>query len=330
MQDTFVTGQSGTREGRRQGNVNDAAPALTSGLDSILRTVDVVGDAWSWLVMREAVLHDVSRFAEFQARLGVARSTLSGRLSQLCDGGLLAQHRRPHGPEYLLTDSGRDFLGCLLVAMRWGDQWYFRPDTRPHKGIHSTCGRPLEAVLRCEACQQVLRARDVVTSPRESVIVGSTDGITRQKRRRPGLELLERRGPCSIARTLTVTGDWWSALIIRECFFGIHRFDDFQRRLNIAPNILSQRLQRLANLGILDKVADDSWAARHEYRLTEKGVDLYHVPLGMLTWARRWLSAAESDTALTHRPCGRDVHAVLSCASCSGPVARDNIVLVEA
>ena len=63
--------------------MNESAPAVTSGADSILRTADVVGDAWSWLVMREAVLHNVTRFVEFQARLGVPRSTLSARLTQL-------------------------------------------------------------------------------------------------------------------------------------------------------------------------------------------------------------------------------------------------------
>lgn len=308
--------------------MHDAAPALTSGADSILRTADVVGDAWSWLVMREAVLHGVTRFAEFQARLGVPRSTLSARLSQLTAAGLLVKRPRPRGAEYCLTDAGWDFLGCLLVAMRWGDHWSFRLDTRPQKGTHPSCGSPLEAVLRCRECSQVLRAREVTTSPGKP-FRAAVGVIQNTKRRRPGLELLERNGPCSIARTLIVTGEWWSGLIIRECFFGTRRFDDFQRRLDIAPNILSQRLQRLVQLGIITKVADDSWAVRHQYRLTEKGADLYHVPLAILTWGRRWLGAAESDTTLIHTPCGADVHAVLGCAFCAEPISRQGIVLTE-
>jgi DNA-binding HxlR family transcriptional regulator len=307
--------------------VNDAAPSITSGADSILRTADAVGDAWSWLVMREAVLHGVSRFAEFQARLGAPRSTLSARLTQLTAAGLLVQRPRSQGAEYCLTDAGQDFLGCLLVAMRWGDQWFFRPDTRPQKGTHSSCGSPLEAVLRCGQCRMVLRAREVNTSPGQPFTAVPINVVKGTKRRRPGLELLERNGPCSIAATLKVTGDWWSGLIIRECFFGTHRFDDFQRRLDIAPNILSQRLQRLVQLGIIAKVVDDSWAVRHEYLLTEKGADLYHVPLAILTWGRRWLGAAESDTTLTHTPCGADVRAVLSCAFCAEPISRRDIVL---
>src|ERR1700720_4996067 len=78
-------------------------------LDSIYRTGEVVGDAWSWLVMRESVLYDVRRFSQFQGRLGVARSTLAARLRQLTTGGLLTEHLQASGPEYHPTDSGRDF-----------------------------------------------------------------------------------------------------------------------------------------------------------------------------------------------------------------------------
>ena len=303
--------------------LNDTAPALTSGADSILRTAEVVGDAWSWLVMREAVLHGVTRFAQFQTRLGVPRSTLSARLTQLTAAGLLVQNARPQGPEYRLTDAGRDFLGPLLVAMRWGDHWYFQPGTRPQKGTHIACDRPLQAALRCAHCR-------VTTSPGQPFTAPAVTTSKGAKRRRPGLELLERTRPCSIARTLMVMGEWWSALIVRECFFGTRRFHDFQRRLDIAPNILSQRLQRLVQLGILAKVADDSWAVRHQYRLTEKGADLYPVPLAIMDWGRRWLGPAESDATLTHTPCGADLQVVLSCEACAEPLTRETIALADA
>lgn len=307
--------------------MDDTARALTSGADSILQTAEIVGDAWSWLVMREAVLHGVTRFAEFQIRLGVPRSTLSARLTQLTAAGLLARTTRPQGPEYQLTEAGWDFLGPLLVAMRWGDRWYFRPSTRPQKGTHTPCGNPLEAVLRCAHCRDVIRAHDVTTSPGQPSTPPPVTAVKGAKRRRPGLELLERNRPCSIARALMVVGDWWSGLIVRECFFGTRRFDDFQRRLDIAPNILSQRLQRLVQLDILAKVADGSWAVRHEYRLTEKGADLYPVPLAIMAWGRRWLGPAESDTTLTHTPCGADLQAVLTCGVCAEPMSRPTITL---
>ena len=124
-----------------------------------------------------------------------------------------------------------------------------------------------------------------------------------------------------------MTGDWWSGLVIRECFFGTRRFDHFQRNLDIAPNILSGRLRRLVELGILAKVEYQAWPVRHEYRLTEKGIDFYAVPLSMLMWGQRWLRTAESDAVLTHQPCGHTLVAVLSCASCGQAISRDSLLL---
>jgi DNA-binding HxlR family transcriptional regulator len=304
--------------------VTDAAPAVISGADSIFRTGDVVGDAWSWLVMREALLYGVCRFGEFQARLGVPRSTLSARLSQLDAAGLIA--RQASGPAYEVTESGRDFIGCLMVAMRWGDRWYFHPGDRPQPVTHLGCGQSLDAVLACGACGNVLHARDV-TAERAGVGAKPPRRVGGLTRRKPDLDLLERNRTCSIARTLSATGDWWSGLVIRECFFGTRRFDDFQRRLDIAPNILSGRLRRLVELGILTKVEYEAWPIRHEYRLTERGLDLYHVPLAMLAWGRRWLQAASSDAHLTHTPCGEGVEAVLTCAGCGEPIVREDIAL---
>jgi DNA-binding HxlR family transcriptional regulator len=293
-------------------------------LDSIYRTGEVVGDAWSWLVMRESVLYDVRRFSQFQSRLGVARSTLTARLRQLTSGGLLAEHPQPSGPEYHPTESGRDFLTCLMVAMRWSDRWHFDGRSRPTPAIHVACGRPLEAVLRCDDCREVISARDV-TAWRPGPFTASPS--LGQRRRTPDLSLLERNRTCSIGRTLGVMGDHWSSLLIREAFFGTRRFDDFQQNLGIAPNILSGRLRRLVEQGILVAAPYGDWPVRHEYRLTERGLDLYQLPLAMLTWGQRWLDPNESDILLTHTPCSRELTPILSCDRCAAPIAREDIQL---
>jgi DNA-binding HxlR family transcriptional regulator len=213
--------------------------------------------------------------------------------------------------------------------MRWGDRWYFQPDSRPQPITHLGCGRPLEALLGCGQCHDELRPGDV-TAHRVRPSVGLPEGALRRTRRSPRKELLERERICSIARTLAVSGDWWSALVIRECFFGTRRFDQFQRRLDIAPNILSGRLRRLVELGMLTTVQYQEWPVRHEYRLTEKGLDFYPVPLAMLMWGQRWLNPTDSDAVLTHTPCGSAVMAaVLSCAWCGEAISRDDIALNE-
>jgi DNA-binding HxlR family transcriptional regulator len=298
--------------------------AAAVDLDSIYRTGEVVGDAWSWLVMRESLLYDVRRFSQFQVRLGVARSTLAARLRQLVSGGLLAEHPRAFGPEYHPTERGRDFFACLMVAMRWGDRWYFKKRSRPTAAIHDGCGQPLEAVLRCDKCHEVISARDVAAR-RPGPFTASPRLALR--RRTPDLSLLERKRICSIARTLSVMGDHWTSLLIREAFFGTRRFDDFQRNLAIAPNILSSRLRRLVEKEILVAAPYGNWPVRHEYRLTERGLDLYHLPLAMLAWGQRWLDTSESDIELIHTTCGHDLKPVLSCNRCATPIAREDIRL---
>jgi DNA-binding HxlR family transcriptional regulator len=301
--------------------LEDRAPAR--GVDSIYRTGDVVGDAWSWLVMRESVLYDVRRFSQFQARLGLARSTLAARLRQLTSGGLLAEHPRVSGPEYHPTERGQDFLGCLMVAMRWGDRWYCEERTRPVAAVHVGCGHPLEAVLRCAKCQEVVSAHAVTALGPDSP---NASPRLAPRRRTPDLSLLERTRTCSIARTLSVVGDYWTNLLIREAFFGTRRFDDFQRNLAIAPNILSGRLRRLVEQGILFPAPLGGWPVRHEYRLTERGLDLYHLPLAMLTWGQKWLDTTESDIQLVHT-CGHEPTPVLSCDRCAAPITREDIRL---
>jgi DNA-binding HxlR family transcriptional regulator len=303
---------------------DDVPSSLTGGADSIFRTADVVGDAWSWLVMREAVLYRVSRFEEFRTRLGISRSTLSARLARLTGAGVLA--RPEPGSDYRLTDAGEDFFGCLMATMRWGDRWYFEPGARPQPLTHLGCGHPLEALFRCDVCREGLVASEV-TADRSGPFAGLPTSTAGQKRRSPGLELLERERICSIARTLTITGDWWSGLVIRECFYGTRRFDQFQHQLEIAPNILAGRLRRLVELDMLTKVQYQAWPVRQEYRLTEKGIDYYQVPLSMLTWGRRWLTPAGSDAELIHDGCGSALHAVLSCAWCGETISRADVVL---
>jgi DNA-binding HxlR family transcriptional regulator len=93
---------------------------------------------------------------------------------------------------------------------------------------------------------------------------------------------------CSIARALDEVGEWWSLLIVRECTLGTTRFDEFQRRLGIARNVLTARLNKLVEHGVLDKVPAQGEEHRNEYLLTAKGEDLYPVLVALLQWGDRW------------------------------------------
>ena len=95
---------------------------------------------------------------------------------------------------------------------------------------------------------------------------------------------------CSIARALEVVGERWTLLIVRDAFLGLRRFDQFQDSLGIARNVLTDRLNRLVEEGILDRVRYSERPERHEYRLTAKGRDLAVTLAGLRQWGDKYLS----------------------------------------
>ena len=94
---------------------------------------------------------------------------------------------------------------------------------------------------------------------------------------------------CSIANALDLIGEWWTILILREAFFGTRRFEDFQQHLGIARNILTARLRKLCDSGVLERVPIKQGAKRHEYKLTQMGRDLQPTLVALTQWGDRWL-----------------------------------------
>jgi DNA-binding HxlR family transcriptional regulator len=131
---------------------------------------------------------------------------------------------------------------------------------------------------------------------------------------------------CSLARTLAVIGDRWTLLILRQAFAGTKRFQDFQTQLGLTPHRLAERLAKLEGEGILERRLYQERPARHEYRLTEKGLDLYPVLMAMHRFGDRWLAGeAGAPILFVHRPCGHDAEATLVCRRCGEPIAARDI-----
>ena len=93
---------------------------------------------------------------------------------------------------------------------------------------------------------------------------------------------------CSIARALEIVGERWTLLIVRDVFLGKHRFDQLQESLGIARNVLTARLNRLVEHGVLVKVLAEGSERRSEYRLTEKGEALYPALVALMQWGDKW------------------------------------------
>jgi len=130
---------------------------------------------------------------------------------------------------------------------------------------------------------------------------------------------------CSVARTIEVIGDRWIFLIIREAFFGIKTYEEFQKNLRIATNILSDRLKTLVHNGIFERIQNPDDGRRFVYKLTEKGLDLYPITLSLMNWGDRWLAGEEEPPLiLYHQNCGHSLEPVMNCAHCGENIhARD-------
>jgi DNA-binding HxlR family transcriptional regulator len=130
---------------------------------------------------------------------------------------------------------------------------------------------------------------------------------------------------CSVARTVEVVGERWTMLILREAFLGVRRFDAIQRDLGIARNILSDRLGKLVDHGILERRPYQERPERFEYRLTDRGRDLYPIVVTLMRWGDEHLApGGEAPVHLVHASCGRRTQPSLVCDVCGEPVtARD-------
>ena len=134
-------------------------------------------------------------------------------------------------------------------------------------------------------------------------------GIATQTTASPGID--------SITAALDVIGDRWSLLVLRGVFRGLHRFSDLRDDLGIASNLLTTRLRRLVDHGILERVQYCQRPARFEYRLTAAGRDLSPVLVSLMQWGDQHRNKGERPTVLCHAACGEPIHNETQCAQCN-------------
>ena len=130
---------------------------------------------------------------------------------------------------------------------------------------------------------------------------------------------------CSVARTVAVIGDRWSLLILRDCFLRVRRFEDFQARLGITRHVLADRLKKLVRCGVLRRVPYQSAPRRHEYILTQKGLDLHPILIAIVHWGDVHMVDERGRPRLyEHKRCGQMFDPVMTCSACREPLsARD-------
>jgi DNA-binding HxlR family transcriptional regulator len=129
---------------------------------------------------------------------------------------------------------------------------------------------------------------------------------------------------CPIARSLERVGEWWSILILRDAFYGMTRFDEFQKSLGIAPNMLSRRLSGLVEQGLLERRLYSEKPPRHEYFLTERGRDFRPVLWALMAWGNRHFSPEGEYVMVADKATGERVEPILADKASGRPLTEEH------
>ena len=287
---------------------------------SVARTLDIVSDAWAFLIIREAFF-GTQTFEAFRSALGIPRATLTDRLRKLTQLAIFRQVApgSSQRKEYRLTRMGFDLYPSFIALMQFGDRWLSKGKPPPLTLIHTSCGCDSHPIVTCSYCGESVCARDAEyrDGPGAGRCLAKEGRNTR--RASDGSRFLLGR-PSSVSRALEIIGDKWSFMVVREGFFGNRRYDKILNELAIAPNILTDRLNRLVASGVFHRRQYQSSPDRYEYLLTDMGMDLYGPFIAMLRWGDRWLSKGKPPLILTHLTCGHDFQPSVACDRCKQPI----------
>lgn len=295
--------------------------------------IRVLGDRWSFLVIRDAFLGR-TRFDEFAFNTGAPRSTLTKRLTALTESGLL--ERRPyqqHPPrhDYVLTEKGNDLYDFAVSVWHWeithGRKAGTTPGTVPDRLRHRLCGQAFAPVTVCLDCGQPILPREVayrVEAERldDAEEQAAQDAGQQRRSRTPGPD--HTPGDLSMVQAAEIIGDQWTPLIVAALLLGITRYDAFQRELKVATNILADRLRLLIDAGVVRRLAYQDTPRRFDYRLTQKGRDLYPIILALHRWGERWL-VPDAAVGLHHLCTDTALATATVCSYCRHPLKRGDV-----
>jgi DNA-binding HxlR family transcriptional regulator len=137
--------------------------------------------------------------------------------------------------------------------------------------------------------------------------------------------------PTAVRRTLEIFSDPWAFAVIQECFFGVHRFDEFQRNLGVSRNVLTKRLKNLVDENVFDRRLYQTRPNRYEYRLTEAGRAMYPIFMSLHQWGEEWLEEEEGASHITyvHTTCGRETEPEMVCNRCGRRIRAEDMAAVQ-
>ncbi len=278
---------------------------------SFTRALGIIGDRTALIILEYAFL-GVRRFSDWEKRTKIAKSTLTSRLNNLVKHGLMkkvAYQRKPVLHEYRLTEMGLDLYPSALVSWRWEEHWRRHRMAHPRNLYHESCSQSMMPVMICSHCKENVNSHDV--DYQDGPGAGYDNRLAPRHTRR------SKNTNAGLFEVCDIIGDRWAALILAMAFFRVRRFDDMLKEQKIASNILSERLERLVNAGLLARRKYQDRPPRYEYILTEIGMDLYPNIVTIMQWGDKWLAdAGKAPLILKHKPCKQTLKADIVCNQC--------------
>ncbi|NNA76494.1 helix-turn-helix transcriptional regulator [Pseudomonas lactis] len=281
--------------------------------------LDILGDPWTLAIIR-SIINRPKRFVCLAEELKISRAALSARLDRLEEQGCITRRQYCETPpryEYLLTEMGRALKSTLVLLQQWNFEWLEgreQPLPAPLKCHH--CNKDLKLTVVCQHCSKSLS----LDSMRPLLFQQLPEEIPPLQSYRRTRHALVSKESSSVSALSITAEEWlrdrWSSLIVGAFLFGVHRFNDVQSILDIAPNILAGRLELLQQAGILCRVDE-------AYKLLARGVALYPAIMAMSDWGRKWLPAdqvKEVGWRMLHIPCGNWADQRYACLECGGHI----------
>lgn len=304
-----------------------AAADATSASSRTSRALALLSDHWTLNILQQLFLGR-HKYQEIRDEIQISDSILANRLKTLVEGGLLTKSPYRDGRiryEYRLTPAGKATWRIYVAAWIWECDWLNRRDERHPELIHRTCGHEARPLLVCGKC-------DGEVTTRSTTITRATDrlyfvgALPRRHRQARTLELPQSDDLQLRQETMEVLGDRWNTALASAAVIGIRRFTDFERFLGIPPTVLSARLARFVELGLLYQQELAGGSGRTDYRLTPKGTGLAGILLQIVRWSDENIKTGEISTIeIRHDDCGRKLQPEFACAHCREHLRRTEI-----
>lgn len=300
-------------------------------LGSIARFLDIFGDPWSVLLLRDVFL-GVTRFDEFHKSIGITRQTLSDRLRRFTDHAILTKvvyQERPLRHEYRLTEKGRALGDFALMIWVWQTRWSEKDSFLPRILWHHSCGGIMVPQMVCSTCKSPPALADISVTKGPGEIAdriisgGSRRWVARGK---GGLAVPDQ----SLLRGTYILGDRWNNLILACALLGIRSFAAIVDTLGISTNVLAHRLKVCVEVGLLASSTYNHENRSYEYGLTRMTHEMLPVFLSISQWSDKWLRPPNVAVPIWyHSLCESPFESLVTGRCCGQPALLSEIKFSE-